>query len=200
MHAHLLLGMHVGKDIGATEGINRLLRIADHVETAFGISFIQCRENLILQRVGILKFIDHRDRIKLADLLSQCLPALTLQRPSQIGQQVIKRELLFALFLLLQPLTNRGQRLRQHNVINIAGFCQQRINLPEERMRRHRTRFTLFCHFLTGKTRDLFFRKGISLLRRTGPSGNGFNPFRHIILAVTLFFQIRICNQCLQCR
>ncbi len=48
MRFHLLLGMHVGKNVGTTEGIDRLFRITDHVEAALGIALIERRENLIL--------------------------------------------------------------------------------------------------------------------------------------------------------
>ena len=72
----LPFGMHVGKNIGTAEGINRLFRITDDIKPALRILLIQSRKDLILQRVGILKLINHRDRILLTDTSRQHFTSL----------------------------------------------------------------------------------------------------------------------------
>ena len=69
----MMTGLNIGMDIGATEGINGLLRIANHqqAELIFCIVFalllkrvavlVDAREDRKLQRIGILEFINKRD-------------------------------------------------------------------------------------------------------------------------------------------
>ncbi|CRZ81822.1 Uncharacterised protein [Vibrio cholerae] len=69
--AHLITRFDVSENIGATEGVNRLFRVADHQQATLRMVQIQPTENAVLQRVGILEFVDHRHRIKRADPLAQ---------------------------------------------------------------------------------------------------------------------------------
>ena len=53
---------HVGKDIGAAEGVDRLLRVANQQQRGLRLLAPDAAENTVLLRVGILEFIDHRHR------------------------------------------------------------------------------------------------------------------------------------------
>jgi len=76
-------GRQVGVDIGATEGVDRLLGVADHEQASVRVVLadaIDAFENAVLDRVGVLEFVDQRHRELLTDQRSQAFSRLRAQR------------------------------------------------------------------------------------------------------------------------
>ena len=66
--------LQIGKNICVSKRINRLFRIADKKQAIFFRrlrNLINSVKNLVLNRVGILKFIDHGDWKLLSQLTRQ---------------------------------------------------------------------------------------------------------------------------------
>ncbi|MNK83736.1 hypothetical protein D3C87_1035610 [compost metagenome] len=77
-----LTGAQVGIDVGAAEGVDRLLRITDQEQAALGIvvfDAIDALEDPVLHRVGVLEFVDQRHRKLFADQGRQALATIGLQ-------------------------------------------------------------------------------------------------------------------------
>src|SRR5437867_1406486 len=96
----------IGLDVGAAEGIDRLFRVADH-EYFSGNHFEpapihrglvgvlgQVEENLILNRIGVLKFVDEDRTIAPFKLCPHAL--LVAHEVARAHQQAVERKMSFA--------------------------------------------------------------------------------------------------------
>ena len=102
----------IGVDIGAAEGVDGLLGVTDHQQRAgYLVSLvavssvnvllieraiarrlrIDAPEDAVLDRVGILEFVDHRHRQFLTDLTRQTLAGLAIERRVQRVVEVIEQ-------------------------------------------------------------------------------------------------------------
>ena len=70
-----LTRLHISEYIAAAKAVNRLLRIADQGQAEvlgeFVTRLIDMTEDAILNTVGVLKFVDHGNRILLAQVPGQ---------------------------------------------------------------------------------------------------------------------------------
>ena len=120
-------GGHIGKDVTATESINCLLRITDHnqamliIRVIYGSRLIDLRrliyttEDSILNRIGVLKFIDHCNRVQSSDLCCQFFALLRLQSTIKKALEIItgdNRRLLKKVDVTVVNRTKPGQLLR----------------------------------------------------------------------------------------
>ncbi|MNO94252.1 hypothetical protein D3C76_858700 [compost metagenome] len=86
-------GGEVGVDVGATEGIDRLLGVADHEQAGFCAVFadlVDALENAVLHRVGVLELVDQRHRELFADQAGQALAGLAGQGVLQAQEHVVE--------------------------------------------------------------------------------------------------------------
>ena len=103
----------IGVDIGAAEGIDGLLGITDHQQRAGRLASIaidgivadgivvgrsiarrlriDAPEDAVLDRIGVLKFVDHRHRQLLTDLARQSLAGLAIERRVQCVIEIIEQ-------------------------------------------------------------------------------------------------------------
>jgi hypothetical protein len=79
----------VGKDVGAAKPVDRLLRVADHVVAAVLRAFIDTLEYTVLQGIGVLKLIHHRDGKAPSRARSQRSAARPTQGSIHLHQQVV---------------------------------------------------------------------------------------------------------------
>ena len=83
----------VGIDVGTAKGIDRLLGVADQEQAGVRVivfDAVNALEDAVLNRVGILEFVDQRDRELLADQRRQTLAAFRLQGGIQTLQHVVE--------------------------------------------------------------------------------------------------------------
>jgi len=100
--AGITTGAQISINIGTTEGVNRLFRVADQDQTLLRRIFrhtVNGVENTVLQRIGILKFVDHRHRELRTDDLRQPRAVVTAERSVQTGQQIVETHLRALLLL-----------------------------------------------------------------------------------------------------
>ncbi|MCY1499335.1 hypothetical protein D9M68_333500 [compost metagenome] len=84
-------GLQVGGQVGAAEGVDRLLGVADEAQRGV-IQFrrIQAVEDGELDRVGVLEFVDQRQRVLLAQGRRQLGAGRALQRLVEAVEQVVE--------------------------------------------------------------------------------------------------------------
>ncbi len=63
--------MHIGEDIGTAKRVNRLFGIADQQQRMLRLLRVDFTEYTVLLRIGILEFIDQRNRKTAANGLRQ---------------------------------------------------------------------------------------------------------------------------------
>ena len=83
-------------DVGTAEAVDRLLGIADQHQCGLGVVVadpIDRIEDPVLQRVGVLEFIDHRHRELRADQAGEPLAVAALQRGVQAAEEVVQAHL-----------------------------------------------------------------------------------------------------------
>ena len=94
-------GFQIGMDVGAAKTVNRLFGIADQKQR-FLMGDKTAVENFVLQRVGILEFIDQRH---LPVFGNQCGQGFGVRAFGKgvvnIGQQIVEVALAAAFFLFL---------------------------------------------------------------------------------------------------
>ena len=81
----------IREQIGVAETVNGLFRVADHEYRGI-LPVINRRENRILERVGILKFVDQRGGKTLADRIGQPVHVRIVQGIVQIREHVVERD------------------------------------------------------------------------------------------------------------
>ncbi len=80
----------------APEGVDRLLGVADHEQAGVAVVLadaVDAFENTVLDRVGVLEFIDHRHRELLTDQSGQSLACLAVQCLLQPQEHVVEPHL-----------------------------------------------------------------------------------------------------------
>ncbi len=145
-------GIHVSKHIGTAKTVDGLLGIADEKQAAAGIGK-QLAKNVVLDRVGVLEFVDQGRLVTAADRCRQRRPAGLLQRLPQLQQQVIEMLDVLPAFANRKFRLERPEKLRlEKQEVRIQGRNQllftfgNRVAEIEHRMNR----------------RDLFDSSGIS--------------------------------------
>ena len=86
-----LPGPEVGKDVGAPEAVDRLLRVADQ-EHGGRASPIDVAEDLVLQRIRVLKLVDQGGRITFGNPGLEAPRLVLTQGPVEIEKQVVVGE------------------------------------------------------------------------------------------------------------
>jgi hypothetical protein len=84
------LGLEVGVDVGAAEGVDRLLGVADEDERRAAVAE-RALHDAPLHRVGVLELVDEHDAVLPAEALGDEVAAVGLQRAVQPREQVVVR-------------------------------------------------------------------------------------------------------------
>ena len=115
-------GGQIGKNVCAAEAVNGLFRVAHHEPGRGAGCFLRVgfggegtAENVVLQRVGVLEFVNQRHPPLPCHRLRQggSMGAVFLQCVEHVQQQVVKLPrglLLFATFVLNAPVVQQGER------------------------------------------------------------------------------------------
>ena len=116
---HVMAGVNIGKNIATPKPINRLFGVANHKESDLirvSILAINRLKNLVLLGVGVLKFINHRDRQAGAKLLTKggTMWAVGVKRPRHAMNHVIKTDLPAPVLGLLHTRFNPRPTMRQN--------------------------------------------------------------------------------------
>ncbi|MNS86893.1 hypothetical protein D3C72_1208110 [compost metagenome] len=90
-------------------------------------------EDAVLLGVGILKFVYHRDPIGGANAIAEPLAKTGAERPIEIFQQVIERELMSLPLARLHPAAHHLGGPLQDKVANAGAARQQFVDLAEQR-------------------------------------------------------------------
>ncbi len=128
---------HVGEDVRAAKGVDRLLGIANQQQRGIRLLPPDAAENTVLLGIGILKLIDHRDRKTLADRGRQRLAVFTVQRLVETAQHVIKAQLAATAFLPRYRLADLPHGGGQHQIAEGKRLGQQPLNGDKQRVLRH---------------------------------------------------------------
>ena len=160
----------VGVDVGAAEGVDRLLGVADQHQRGLRVvarHAVDRVEDAVLQRIGVLELVDQRHRELLADQPGQARAVGALQRGVQPRQQIVETHLGPALLLVGQA---RGDPAR--------GVAQQlraavRQGLDALAQRQH-----VKQRGMVGR-RTLGPGIGQALRRQAGPSGAAIRQRQH---------------------
>ena len=95
--------LEVGVDVGAAEGVDRLLRVADEDERRAAVAE-RAAHDVPLDGVGVLELVDEDDAVALSEALRRGLAAGALERVVEAGEQVVvghDRHLALAAFELV---------------------------------------------------------------------------------------------------
>ena len=155
MRTDLIARLDVGKNVCAAKTVNRLFRVADHKQTTLRMWQINTAENAVLQRVGVLEFVDHRHRIERANARCQCAFIVTIQRCGQLSQQVIERQPLLAGFGFRQQRATVSDRVRQQRRFQGDRLRQKRLHGLKHRMTRRIARWRFLHQHILSKTLQL---------------------------------------------
>ncbi len=122
----------VGVNVGAAEGIDGLLGVTDHEQPAVlavGLDLVEGVEDAVLQRIGVLELVDHRDRELATDDLGQARPVLALQGDIEAGEHVVEAHLGALAFLPVETRVHPGGGMTQRRLARIAQCAQARLQL-----------------------------------------------------------------------
>ncbi len=92
MGSDITTRFHIGENIGAAEGVNRLFRVANQQQGRIRLATPDAAEDTILLRVGILELIDHRHRKTLTNSAGQRFAAVAAQRVVKAAEHVVKAQ------------------------------------------------------------------------------------------------------------
>ena len=134
---HISPRLNVGKDVGAAKAVDGLLGVTDHQQRRVCVAAVEAMEDAVLLGVGILKFIDHRHPIGGANTLAEPLAKAGAERPIEVFEQVIKRELMSLTLAGLHPAAHHFGRPLQDEIPNTGAARQQLVDLAEQRQGRH---------------------------------------------------------------
>ena len=99
-------GFQIGIDVGTAKTVNRLLRVADQKQRPV-MGDKAAVEDFVLQRVGILKFINQRDLPVVGNQRGQGFGVRAFgERVINIGEQIVKIALTADFFMLLHRLAH----------------------------------------------------------------------------------------------
>ena len=182
-------GPKIGVNIRPAEGIDRLLGVADQQQRAVLIVFrypVDAIEDAVLQRVGILKFVDQRDRKLLTDNLGQPVAIGALQRGVEPGQHVVEAHLRTAALFRLKAHRHPVRRMTQRIAVRIRQRSQRLAQLRQAAQHR------VIGHgaLLPGLAEAVFAEPGpgrrrqfkLYLFRRQRPLAQGLKPGRVVAL------------------
>ena len=155
-----LTGAQVGVDVGAAEGVDRLLRVADQEQTAVGavvFNAVDALEDPVLHRVGVLEFVDQRHRELLADQGRQALAAIALQRRIQAQQHVVEAHFRATALFFFEARTDPMGGVLQHGGIGRRQAIETGLepgHRVQARMIRRCALLPGFCHAVGGQARE----------------------------------------------
>ncbi len=87
----------IGEDIGPPEAVDRLLRIADQKKREVRVG-VNLSEDIVLDRVGILKFVDEGCPVFFPEVGGERPAAVSIQRLIEIIEKIVeKADILFPL-------------------------------------------------------------------------------------------------------
>src|SRR5208337_2668381 len=99
-----------GENVGAAEGVDRLLGIADHEQAVVRSTLNeQTPEDSPLQVVGVLELVDQRAVKALTQDFGEILTAAAVQRAPHPGQHVVVIGQATLTLVALQAIYNAGQ-------------------------------------------------------------------------------------------
>ena len=99
-------GFQIGIDVGAAKTVNRLLGVADQKQRLV-MGDKAAVEDFVLQRVGILKFVDQRDLPVVGNQRGQRFGVRAFgKRVVNVGEQVVEIALAAGFFMLLHRLAH----------------------------------------------------------------------------------------------
>ncbi len=136
--AHISPRLNVGKDVGAAKAVDGLLGVTDHQQRRVCVATVETMEDAVLLGIGILKFVDHRHPVGGANPLAEPLAQAGAERPVEVFQQVIERELMGLALARLHPAAHYFGRPLQDQIPNTGAARQQLVYLAEQRQGRHR--------------------------------------------------------------
>ena len=177
MSADFTTRAHIGENIRAAKGVNRLLGIANQQQRVLRLPYVETAENAVLLRIGVLEFIDQRHRIACADRFGEHLAARLMQRLVETAEQIVKAQQRAQPFLTARRQANLFQRAGDHQIAQRQRFGQESVDGVEQRMTR---RFALFGflqqHALTKARQVLRHRIALRFFRY--PDRNTVQPVR----------------------
>ncbi len=88
----LFAGLDIGRQVGAAKGIDGLFGIADETQRGGAALGIDTVEDGVLDRVGVLKLIDQRQRVGAAQGSRQLIAHRPLQRLVKAVEQIVERQ------------------------------------------------------------------------------------------------------------
>ena len=119
-------GRHIGGQVGTAKTVNRLLGVANQQQRHVAGLWVGVngRQSAPLPRVSVLKFIDQRHRVLLANRLGQTRSRL-VQGGVQAGQQVCKVKLTTLLFAVVVTVRNGLRGVGQQSRLRRWGITQR---------------------------------------------------------------------------
>ena len=183
--------LQIGEDIRAAEAVNRLLGVADEEQYALGVG-VNTVENRVLQRVGVLEFVDEGGGELVADGFRQAFARGSVEGVVEIAQQVVEELDVAPLlaFFQFRPGIRRQCVFQREQ----AGFealregCGVVLHVLAELKKRVFGRFLVFlglgaqgvaAKFIeTLRQIQTDFVAGAQTVQRRGPFGNGVRFIR----------------------
>ncbi|MND57657.1 hypothetical protein D3C80_487910 [compost metagenome] len=111
-----LTRLQVGVNVSATEGIDRLFRVADHEQaTVIQVvgNAVDGFKDPVLNRIGVLEFIDQSDRVLFANGLGQTLTGRALQGLVKAIEQVVETDFGTPALFFIKTLAHLMQGMQQ---------------------------------------------------------------------------------------
>ncbi len=131
---HLLARGEVGVHVGAAEGVDRLLRVADEVEPAAPLAEEeQAAEDRPLRLVGVLELVDEREAVALAQQLDERRAMRPLEAVAHQAEHVLEVELPALALAARDALGDPREEARGDERL------QRRDQVPEALQWRHET-------------------------------------------------------------
>ena len=139
----------VGVDVRTAEGVDRLLGITDQQQAALGLCVVQrvdAGEQAILQRVGVLEFVDQRHRKLPADQLGQALAVVAVQSLVEAAEHVVEAHFRPLPLGFGKACAHPGRRVLQGLAVRAGQRLQACRQLAQRIQRRVRRWLALFPH------------------------------------------------------
>ncbi|MNJ26631.1 hypothetical protein D3C77_211200 [compost metagenome] len=121
-------GAQVSKDIGAAERIDRLFGVTDHEQAGvlnILLNAVDTLKDPVLDRVGVLEFIDQGDRELLTDQTCQTLASIAVQGVIEAQEHVVKTHFRTTALFLFKTCAHPGGGVFQQAGIG----CRQGFQL-----------------------------------------------------------------------
>ncbi len=124
MGAYISPRLNVGEDVGAAKTVDGLLGVTDHQQSRVFMAAVKPVEDTVLLGVGILELIDHGDPVGGANALAEPLTQAGAQRPVEVFEQIVERELMGLPLASLHPAAHHHGGPLQDKVTD-AGTARQ---------------------------------------------------------------------------